>query len=324
MFRRSNRFNKFKKAKSATEQDPLKFYSIFNPHTLEAPITPKKGQWIQVAAIDPAIKNLGIRVERWYSDNTIETIEYSHTDLTIPYDKKNVSTIGQENFYYTNSCHLLKDICKKYLEDCHYIVIESQLSFAYDNVRIQSHITCALCIFLKDIGNRPIIIEMDPKLKTRLLGAPAMKDGKKIKQWAIEKACEFFTEEGDLESLQFIKDLAKLRKSDDIADAKCYLKALEILYESGTLPKIHKRKNKIIFDEEEKKPHKNKIIFEDDEDEKTKKDKDEKNKDKDEKNKDKDEKNKDKDEKNKDKDEKNKDKDEKNKDKDEKIKKYKD
>jgi hypothetical protein len=251
MFRRSNRFNKFKKAKSETEKDPLKFYSIFNPHTLEAPIMPKNAKWIQVAAIDPAIKNLGIRVERWYPDNTIETIEYSHTDLTIPFYKNNVSNLGQENFYYTNSCHILKDICKNYLEDCHYIVIESQLSFAYDNVRIQSHITCALCIFLKNIGNRPLIIEMDPKLKTRLLGAPPMKDKKQIKQWAIDKACEFFTEEGDMESLQFIKDLSKIRKSDDIADAKCYLKALEILYESGTLPKINKRKQKIIFDNDE-------------------------------------------------------------------------
>jgi hypothetical protein len=272
MFRRGNRFNRFKKAKSNTEKDPLKFYSIFNPHSLIAPVYSKEGKWIQVCAIDPAVKNCAIRVERWYPNNKIETIEFSHSDFTLPYDKDNVQETGKENFFYTNSCDVLKEICENYLEECHYIVIESQLSFAYDNVRIQSHITCALCIYLKDKGNRPLIIEMDPKLKTRLLGAPAMKDKKQIKQWAIDKACEFFTEEGDLESLQFMKDLAKIRKSDDIADTKCYLKALEILLNSKTLPKIKERhKIVIVNDEDEKvKVKKKKITVVNDEDEKVK------------------------------------------------------
>ncbi len=247
MFKRANRFSRFRKAnKSDTEKDPLKFYSIFNPHSISAPVYSKGEKWIQCAAIDVAVKNNAIRVERWHPDDTIETIEFSHTDFTIPYDKDNVQETGKENFFYTNACDVLKEICENYLEECHYIVIESQLSFAYDNVRIQSHITCALCIYLKDKGNRPLLIEMDPKLKTRLLGAPAMKDKKQIKQWAINKACEFFTEEGDLESLQFMKDLAKSRKSDDIADTKCYLKALEILLKSKTLPKIHQRPTLIL------------------------------------------------------------------------------
>jgi len=240
MFRRSSRFRK-KAAKSATEKDPLTFFSVFNPHTFPSPVKPKNGEdWIQVGSIDPAIKNNAIRVERWYSNGKIETIEFSHTNFTLPNNEK-IPKVGEENFYYINACKIIKELCENYLEDCQYICIESQLSFAYDNVRISSHIICALCIYLKDKGNRPVIIEMDPKLKTRLLGAPPMKKKDQIKKWSVEKACEFFEEEEDIESLKFMKLMAKIRKADDIGDAKCQLKALEVLLNSKVLPKINNR-----------------------------------------------------------------------------------
>lgn len=242
MFRRSSRFGGYRKkaAKSDTEKDPLKFYSIFNPHTLTAPVYAKGQKWIQVCSIDPGVINFAVRIERWHPDGKTEMIDFSHTNFTIP-NEKEVPEIGKENFYYINAINIIEQMCKENIEDCQYVCIESQLSFAYDNVRISSHIICALCTFLRNKGNRPLIFEIDPKLKSRLLGAPAMRKKDELKKWSIKKACEFFTEEGDIISLDFMRDLAKTRKSDDIGDAKCQLEALKVLYHSKTLPKIHYR-----------------------------------------------------------------------------------
>lgn len=247
MFRRSSRFGGYRKraAKSNTEKDPLKFYSIFNPHDMIAPVYPKKEKWIQVCSIDPGIKNFALRVERWHPNGKTEMIDFSHTDFTLPNDKI-ISKIGEENFYYINAINLIEEMCIESLQDCQYICIESQLSFAYDNVRISSHIICALCTFLRNKGNRPLILEIDPKLKSRLLGAPSMKNKNDLKKWSVNKACEFFAEEGDIISLEFMKELGKSRKADDIGDAKCQLEALRILHQSKTLPKIHTRPTFII------------------------------------------------------------------------------
>jgi hypothetical protein len=232
MYKRSSRFNNSRKKQEGKNSK----FSIFNPHDT---INPSMNEgWIQVGSIDPAIYNFALRVERWYPDGKIETIFFSHTNFTISDDKK-VPEVGKENFYYVNSLNILQEFCSKYLEQCHYICIESQLSFAYDMVRISSHIISAMCVYLKDKGNRPLILEIDPKLKTKLLGAPPMRKKKDVKNWCINKAFELFKAENDTESLQFMNRMKATLKADDVGDTKCQLQAMIVLLKEGSLPKTN-------------------------------------------------------------------------------------
>src|SRR5258706_1113903 len=199
MYKRSSRFGKsrFKKNKAPAAKTQTKFFSIFNPHNTKAPlfsvdIHPTKGRFIQVGSIDPGIYHFSLRCERWYEDNSIEKIEYCLIDFTKPKNKDgSISGVGKENFYYINSIAILEEYCNSFLQECHYICIESQLSWAYDMVRLSSHIIAILCVFLKNKGNRPLIIELDPRLKSRLLGRPPGMKKKDLKKSASGKAREF-------------------------------------------------------------------------------------------------------------------------------------
>jgi hypothetical protein len=238
MFRRSGRFAK-RSNKSKEGKDPLKFYSIFNPHDGKAPLKPKKGDWVQIASMDPAILFFGLRCERIHKDGTKETIEFSLTNFTKD-DGKEPPEVGRENFYYIKAVNIISKYCEEFLKDCHYIIIESQLSFNYDMVRLSSHIIAIMCTLLKNKGNRPLIIEMDPKLKSRLLGAPPLK-GDAVKKWCSKEARKKLAEEGDTESLDFMDECAETSKDYDLADVKCQITVAEIMIATNMLPKIHSR-----------------------------------------------------------------------------------
>jgi hypothetical protein len=258
MYRRSGRFGKYQN-KSKLGKDPLKFFSLFNPHTLPAPFhNSSKGKWIQIGSMDPAIYFFGLRCERIYEDGTTEAIAFSLTDFTKP-GKLQIPEVGKENFYYINTIEILKRYCDEFLKDCHYICIESQLSFAYDMVRMSSHIIAVMCCFLKDQGNRPIIVEMDPKLKSRLLGAPPMSKinttGKKmsssaqklaLKKWCAARAREELEAEGDTESIDFMNEMKASQKEYDLGDVKCQIIVMKLLIKASSLPKI-RSKNQIVI-----------------------------------------------------------------------------
>ena len=234
MHRRSARFTKgFNKAK-------IEFFSVFNPHTMKAPLASREG-WIQFGSIDIGVKNFAMRVERWDPDeDTTETIAFTHSDFTKSGEEK-IPELGKENFFYINSIRTLEKFCEEYLQYCQYICVESQLSFAYDNVRMQCSTLATLCIFLTDKGNRPLILDFDCKLKSKLLGAPKGLKKKKLKEWTTKKARDFFEDEEDQESLDFMDQIKRLIKDDDLGDVKCQIEALKILHNQGKLPPMFKR-----------------------------------------------------------------------------------
>lgn len=246
MYRRASRFGRASK-KNSTDlaKGPTCFFSVFNPHTGTAPLAapapdPVRGRWLQIGSIDPGILHFGLRCERWYEDDTVETIHYCLIDFTKPKEGK-IPELGKENFYYINSIALIEEYCASFLAECQYICIESQLPWAYDMVRLSSHIICILCVHLKDKGNRPLILELDARLKSGLLGAPSGMKKKDLKAWCAKAAKTYFLEEGDTESIDFMEEMARVVKDDDVGDVKCQLKVMEILHIAGVLPKIQER-----------------------------------------------------------------------------------
>jgi hypothetical protein len=243
-YRRSSRFGR--KNKSTLGKKPAKYFSVFNPHTLPAPLySDNNCDWIQIGSMDPAIYFFGLRCERIYKDGYRETIEFSLTDFTKKEDGK-VPEVGKENFFYVNSITIMQQYCEDFLQYCQYIVIESQLSYNYDMVRMSSHLIAIMCLCLKDKGNRPIIIELDSKLKSNLLGAPSGMKKVDLKKWCAAKARDFFEEEQDQNSIDFMDKIATYTKDFDLGDAKCQIKVIELLYNSTSLPPILSRKGETL------------------------------------------------------------------------------
>jgi hypothetical protein len=231
-YRRLNRFCK----KQPTGIKPP--YLLFNPHTLPAPLAVDEcigpdghlDSWYAIGSIDPGPKNSGIRIEkRWLKSRHVEMVLYAIMNSTINDDQKSTD-ITTVNYHVNNV--LLMDRFLEYFCQCHYIVIECQMTINYDLVRFSQHLITYLIIKCKDKGNRPLIIELDSHYKTRLLGASLKLTKDQRKAWCTQKAISMFEQRGDDTSLKF---LSFLRKKDDCGDAACQIEVwwiiLQGLYE---------------------------------------------------------------------------------------------
>jgi hypothetical protein len=211
MYRRAARYNK--KRQPTANKPP---YAIRNPHS-KSPLVPAKH--INVVAIDPGIKNCAIRVAsmdlktRAITTQLQMVFDFTHSSLTA--DSKG---IGLDTAHYTN----IPKVLDKYVDFfrwSHYIVIESQLPINYDLTRMSSELMMYFTLRVRDEGYRPLIIEIDPHLKSRMLDAPPKMSKPQLKTWARNKAIEILKERGDNETAQMIMEVTK---GDDHGDTVCY------------------------------------------------------------------------------------------------------
>lgn len=217
------------------EENAVKFVEPFlsyNFHTLK-PIIPSQDKSIIVITIDPGIKHLALRIAKKNIDNTIETLFFRRADM-YTYEGHNPKLMDSldPNFftnYYNNTFKFLNSI-KEALCDSHFIVFESQIIDNPDMVRISLFIVGILSSIIKDKGFRPLVIEFDPKLKSKLLGAPKMTKNE-LKKWCIPIALQYCQEKSD-PNRDLIEFLESKQKRDDIADTICMEKVLWILIES--------------------------------------------------------------------------------------------
>jgi hypothetical protein len=235
MYRRAKRYSKV----SGGSKTP---WLIFNPHSGEAPLSSKavgfESKWVQVAAIDPAVKNCAIRIERrTFSEEgevlSIETIVQKKIDFL---ESQTGPQEDAASNYYVNSTVALSRMME-YFASCHYIIIESQMPVNTEMTRMGQHIISILMFSLKDCGVKPLIVEIDPKIKS--LGAGRMTKPE-LKKWAAAKAVEILRGNGDESTADFIQNSTK---RDDHGDVVCYTTAwFKILKDGGivhALPKCN-------------------------------------------------------------------------------------
>lgn len=206
-----------------------KTYECYNPHSGESVIPPSEkdveneggisSSYRRVIVIDPGIVNLGIYCEIIWSDGTVQ---FQGADLLSPLK-------GETNEYSkiieagTRIFDELEDI----LLNSHYIVIESQMLVNMKALSFAQHFISTCCIRLKDKGFSPLIIEINPEMKTKMLNAPStVKTKPHRKKWCTEKAHEIMTDRGEG---KIADDIFKRRnkkgegkcKKDDIGDGVC-------------------------------------------------------------------------------------------------------
>jgi len=229
MYKRASRFNK--SAPTAAKSP----YVIFNPHSTDTAISSlnvcnTSSPWIQIAAIDPGIKNCCIRVERRTFDNDIMKVE-TLLQIKMDFTVKNTSDtdIGLDTIYYTHTIDLLEKYIQYFITS-QYIIIESQLPINYDMVRMSQHIISFLMIYTKDKGLKPLIIEIDPRFKSRIFGAPLKMTKPELKKWAWEYAVKILKDRNDNETANMILSSTK---KDDHGDVICYTEAWWIILTNG-------------------------------------------------------------------------------------------
>jgi hypothetical protein len=211
----------FSKPKLAKSQQPDKTpFTIHDPHTCNVEHREElweKEKYIQVASIDPAVKNLALRVEKRYRTGTISPLVFVKVDINPVADDENNCTA-----YKKLSAFL--ETYKSDLINCHYVLIERQLPENYRAVRISQHTITWFMEHLKNNSVLTLIYEVDPKLKGRQLGASSNLNKRGLKQWAVEEATKILQQRNDQVSLAIMKKAGK--KQDDLGDTIVQIEAL--------------------------------------------------------------------------------------------------
>lgn len=198
-------------------------YTVYYPH--EIPSTEKKWDqgYYQVVSIDPARKNYALRIERRYHNGWITPLVF---------DKVSIESFREEgNTMICDTYQVLTKFLSKYQQyynDCHFVIIERQLPQNYKATRIAQHSISYFSICLYNKPLLPSIIEVDPKLKGKMLGAPKGIGDKQLKSWAIDKARELLTIRKDNFSLEVLDHFRN--KQDDLSDTVCQIEAVFICW----------------------------------------------------------------------------------------------
>lgn len=200
-----------------------KRYAIYNFHTSSPVVRKGKNENKIIAVfIDPAVKTCALRIVKNNLDTgIIETKVQTLLDFTTTYENE----FGSEGTTYYGKCWDMLDEYLPYFLKAHYIIIEHQYySVASEKViRIAQHIISYFLLNTQNQGNRPLLIEIDPKLKTTMLGLATSKklkkEGKKLKIETTKIAMNILRERNEEDIAESIE---KLSKRDDHGDTICY------------------------------------------------------------------------------------------------------
>ena len=209
-------------------------YVIYHPHPLAylPPISqdiPETG--CQIISIDPAIKNLAIRIEKRYPTAYVETIYMARLNLSQYGDTTdNGGTTKVDPQILSVLTQFLISLLP-YIQETRIVAIERQLAVNYKSSRIYQHILTFFMIHAPSFQHPCIVMDIDPKLKGKILGAPKGLNKYGLKQWAIEKALEILQIRGDRKAIECInQNRGKSKtKADDLSDTVIQIEAWFIL-----------------------------------------------------------------------------------------------
>ena len=168
-------------------QSPVR-YTVYNPHTIRTAdglwkdgtsVTPESDVvWVQVAAIDPGVKNCALRVERreWPPGTPAAAVH------SIP--PTAVTTVVQARFCFSTGRQEAGEIggdgnagihhsatevisgLADILASCHFVLIETQLKANPAAMKLAQTLISAVCAAMRDSGVFGVVVEVDAKLKS--------------------------------------------------------------------------------------------------------------------------------------------------------------
>ena len=188
-------------------------YTIHNIHQNEN--RNWKGEWYKIISIDPGVKNLAIRVELRHKDtNQTKHLLFERNNFEI--DNEQGIMVSMLNYLESN-WHLMKDP--------HFVIIEKQLPFNYQAVRISQHILTYFYMKCQNNDVRTFIIEISPQIKSKVFTKTKM-NPKEVKKWCVDKAYEVLRKNKDEDSITIIEES---KKKDDLSDVVIQIEAFWML-----------------------------------------------------------------------------------------------
>lgn len=207
-------------------QQPKKIpYTVYYPYSV--PITNRNWTepYLRFISIDPGTVNFAIRVETRPKIKAGVKPEKITAQLYEKIDVSDMSGEANVSEKYDNLTRFLNQHLELF-KTCHVLIIERQMPFNYKMVRMSQHILSYFLINLKDSPLIPLILEIDPKIKSDYLNAPSDMGEIDVKKWSKEKAQELLRARGDTESLSKFGE----NKTDDYSDVVCQIEAICVLF----------------------------------------------------------------------------------------------
>lgn len=189
----------------------------------------RQEDYLQIASIDPAVKNLALRVEQRFNDGTV---------LALIFDKVSIQENITENetivcLTYNNLSKFL-DQYKEYLQGCHIILIERQLAVNYKSTRVAQHAISYLSFIVKDNPFLTDIIEISPTIKGKMLPGGTKLTKTELKKWAVVTAREILEKREEEWCLSVMDRFGK--KQDDLADTVCQIEGALLYWKKNGGP----------------------------------------------------------------------------------------
>jgi hypothetical protein len=221
MFKRFGR--KPRKLKYYTNHDCLNSLVVY----------PQTELFYQFAIIDPGPKSCGLRIVR-----------YNLVSRTITLVCFQLLSFGSEMPEIIQNIGPVLDTVRVHLENCHHIVVEFQIMRGYRNYQAFSDLLFMIALSICQNGPmRPVLVEIDPQLKTVILGGPRRKtennsdemkdwiEGRtgvrpangtvEIKEWTKMRARKYAVQKGDFVTYHVLENSA-YKCNEDLSDTACY------------------------------------------------------------------------------------------------------
>lgn len=193
------------KIPKSQQPDPnaLLIHDFHSPHLVEN--RKWEGPYYRIVSIDPGRVNFAFRIEKRYlSGYPIET------EVFVKIDLGDISVMcGNLTTFLDTYAHIYDTV--------HIFMIEKQLYVSYKALRVSQHAITYFMLKTKDKPLLPVIMDVDPKLKSRILDAPPYLNSTGLKKWAIDEAINLLTIRDDQKGLEIMRS-ATASKKDDLAD----------------------------------------------------------------------------------------------------------
>lgn len=197
-----------------TIHEPLLFSNHVGGRCLHSQtFYPNVKPFIQSVFIDPGKVSCAIRIVRYtLGDGNIEVVWFGIHNFGIGLEQ---AITGVETEL---------EVIKGTLQMSHFIVIESQLMKSEVNYRTFQHMISYIEKFVRNVGMRSIIVEIEIPVKTVFIGGPRTEKqygGISIKEWSKKKARYELLKRKDYLSYCIIESCLG-KQNEDLCDTVCY------------------------------------------------------------------------------------------------------
>jgi hypothetical protein len=190
-------------------------------HDTLSPIDYHNKEFLMFTSIDPGIKRFAMRIEKRYANSRLPII--TELQIATTFSDFVTGANGESSLY--NEVTKFLDTHFNLINQCDFIIIERQMEFNYQMVRLSQHMVTYFQFRLKNNYMRTRIIEQDSKIKTKALGAPAGMGKKQLKEWAYFVATQLIEQRRDEACMQFFNKMKRKLDKYDPADTIVQLEA---------------------------------------------------------------------------------------------------